>query len=881
MDDITSLLLDFIRVENAEDRYAFRLGAQEYVIRSAGGGVENVELKWSHALLADFVALHQPGCDPAVIHRVGGTIRDFLKSDEWARQEALLGEAVSRGQPVVVTVRSAAAELYALPWELLTLDASGQHLGELPSVLVRYEWPETRTTVESPSPRPEGGRILFAWSAAGGYVPVAQHLRAIQEGARAGYYPFDLQGDVLERATCGSLDDVLKAAKAPGGKPISVLHLLCHGGTAGQTCGLMLNSETDGEPTVIDAGHLRQLLAPYAGMVRLVVIAACNGGNIGTLGNHLGSVAQALHQIGIAAVIASRFPLSISGSIRFSEIFYRELFSGPSSVETAFLAARRQLARDTGLLDWASMQLYARDADGNDNRPIVLRPYRGLLAFQPEHSRFFFGRDAEITKILNGLGGLLKAGAPRFLVIAGASGTGKSSLVLAGVMPRMLQAPRATWVFAQMRPGAEPLVALESALATRTDWARPLLLVVDQFEEVFTQTESTEKRSTFARRLWALAGDADSRVTVLVTLRVDFIGRCGELPLDGKGLSLDKVAYDEAHRVFVAQMAEAQLEEAIFKPAQLVGITLEAGLTRRMLKDVQDEPGALPLLQDTLDMLWQQRRGWTLTQAAYDAVGGVSGALSLRADARIDELDEAGRTIARRLFLRLVSVYSDTATDIRRRARLTEVRLRPRDSQDEARFDQILGRLVDERLLVRTGDGKATTVEVAHEALIRNWQRLRGWVSEDRERLVARQALESKVEEWRKHGALLNERQLSLLEEALRDSSDELGDDARKLIGESHATIRGKRRRQQFAMAAITFAVVGIAALGVWGIVHAAERDFISHLARDGSYQEKHPSGFHRPGVGGQSGVDGYTAAGRRGICADNQNKSKEGIGGE
>ncbi|HYO73917.1 MAG TPA: hypothetical protein VEU33_48400, partial [Archangium sp.] len=177
MDSATSLLLDFIRAEDAGERYAFRFGAQEYVLRGAGGGVENLELHWNQALLADLSALHQPGCDPAVIQRVGGLLRGFLKSDEWARQEARLLAAVSREQPVVVTLRSAAAELYALPWELLTLGASGQHLGELPSVLVRYEWPETRTAAETPSPRSEGGRILFAWSAAGGGVPVSEHLR--------------------------------------------------------------------------------------------------------------------------------------------------------------------------------------------------------------------------------------------------------------------------------------------------------------------------------------------------------------------------------------------------------------------------------------------------------------------------------------------------------------------------------------------------------------------------------------------------------------------------------------------------------------------------------------------------------------------------------
>jgi hypothetical protein len=575
-----------------------------------------------------------------------------------------------------------------------------------------------------------------------------------------------------------------------------VLHLLCHGGAAGQTCGLVLDGEEPGEPTVVDAGRLRQLLAPYAGMVRLVVLAACNGGNTGTLGNQLGSIAQALHQMGIGAVIASRFPLSIPGSNRFSESFYRALLGGPASVESAFLAARRQLARDTSRLDWASLQLYARGADGHDSRPLVLRPYRGLLAFQPEHSRFFFGRDAEVQEIIDDLGALTKTGAPRLLVIAGSSGTGKSSVVLAGAVPRMLQQSGATWVFAPMRPGSRPLAALDAALATRTEPGRPLLLVVDQFEEVFTQTESVEERAAFARRLWALASDAGSGVSVLITLRVDFIGRCGELVLDDGGLRLDKVAYEEKHRVFVAQMTQAQQEEAIGRPARLVGLTLESGLARRMIHDVEGEPGALPLLQDTLDMLWQQREGRTLTQAAYDKVGGVTGALQRRANAQVEALDDAGKHLARRLLVRLVSTRDDTARDTRRRMPLLE--LRPRDAEKAGHFERILSRFVDERLLVRTGDGQTAAVEIAHEALIRKWQLLVDWLREDRERLAELEKLKRWGQEWKSARTLLDAGRLAVARDIARRSPDEVSDDAKQLIKRSRARLWTERLLQGF-----------------------------------------------------------------------------------
>lgn len=229
-------------------------------------------------------------------------------------------------------------------------------------------------------------------------------------------------------------------------------------------------------------------------------------------------------------------------------------------------------------------------------------------------------------------------------------------MVLAGAVPRLLNAHQSRWLFASMRPGGDPLGALTQALEGRGDPARPLLLVVDQLEEIFTHTESAELRQAFVRRLWALASDPDSGISVLLTIRVDFIGRCGEIILDEAGQRFDRVAYDEAHRVFVAQMVPGQIEKAIAEPARLVGLEPEAGLIQRMLDDVGAEPGALPLLQDTLDLLWQRRDGRFLTQAAYDAVGGVAGALQGRADALLDSLDEASRKVARKLLVRLIGL---------------------------------------------------------------------------------------------------------------------------------------------------------------------------------------------------------------------------------
>src|SRR5262245_50537166 len=359
-----TLTLELARAAKADSAEAFVFAPQSYVLRGPGGGFHNATLPWNDSLLSDLLAVRQPGRDPVVVQRLGERLRDFLSSTEWPVTEDKIRTAVGTQRPVFMTIRSEAAELYVLPWELLTIESSGQHIGELPGVLVRYEWPDTQT--RSRSLEAGGARCLFAWS---GPVPAAEHQTAIQKACSTGAQPFDVEKDVLAHASCGRLSERLKAATAEG-RPFQILHLLCHGTATGSTFGLALDGDEPGDGTVaVDAGRLRQILAPHADTLRLVVLAACDGGNVGAVGNQLGSVAQALHRIGIAAVIASRFPLSTSGSNRLACMLYKTLLGGPATLEEAFIAARQHLAEDATQLDWASLQLYARAGDGNATCP--------------------------------------------------------------------------------------------------------------------------------------------------------------------------------------------------------------------------------------------------------------------------------------------------------------------------------------------------------------------------------------------------------------------------------------------------------------------------------------------------------------------------------
>lgn len=796
------ITLELVRAQHAGDPFAFQATAQRYLLRENDGGFRSTELPWGVDFLTDLEAIRQPDRDPVIAQRVGETLRRFMESAGWNQHEPALLEAIQAGRPVILTLRLAAAELFALPWELLVLRANGQHIGEPPNLLVRYEWPETQARAEEPSPRPEQGRVLLAWSASAGPVPATEYIDSIAQAAQSAGYPFDPDHDVLPQTSLARVTDALADAQRSG-RFVSVLNILCHGGEQAGSFGLCLDGNQPGDDrVVVDAAQLRQCLAPFASMVRLVVLSACDSGNSGAIANQLGSVAQNLHRAGFASVLASRYPLSVAGAITLSRTLYHALIADSRSTEAAVMAARSALATDANRLDWVSLQLFAHESDQADTRPLVMRPYRGLLPFQQEQRGFFAGRENDIEEVIADLRTLSVRGRPRFLIVAGASGTGKSSLVMAGVIPQLQSSQPAPQIL-RMRPGSAPLQALDQQLSLRSQ-DRPCFLVVDQLEEIFTHCESPSERSEFAKRLWQSAAATGAPFSIIATLRVDFIGRCGELQLDDNGLCMDRVVYDEVHRVFLSQMTRDSLERVISEPALRCGISLETGLANRMLHDLGEEPGGLPILQYTLDLLWQRRVNNTLTQAAYDAIGGVSGALTGRADILIRSLSPAEQRTARHLLVRLVALGSDVQSGTRRRVKLS--RVRPQNPDDAKRFDGVLAQLVQQRLISTDGSDDAQTVEVAHEALIRKWTMLATWVHEDRQRITEFEKLDAWVRQWKEQGTLLVAAQLAYAKDLVQRYPDDASDEIRLLVRRSQ---QRTRRRQWFRAGTVALLVAG------------------------------------------------------------------------
>jgi class 3 adenylate cyclase/WD40 repeat protein/tRNA A-37 threonylcarbamoyl transferase component Bud32 len=349
--------------------------------------------------------------------------------------------------------------------------------------------------------------------------------------------------------------------------------------------------------------------------------------------------------------------------------------------------------------------------------PATDCPYRGLLAFEADDRLFFSGREEVVAALIGSL-------APgRLLAVVGASGSGKSSVLRAGLVAAARSGEIAGIQDAVLlTPGAEP----EPDLPDAPD----RLVVVDQFEELFTLCDDPARRDAFIGALLAL------RCTVAIGVRADLYGRIGGHP---------ELARAVAHNhVLLGAMTPAELERAVTEPARLAGLKLEPGLVEIILRDVAAEPGALPLLSHALRATWERRDGRTLTLGGYQESGGVGSAIARTADAIVDELPAEQRRHARSVYVRMTELGEGTE-DSRRRVPVDEL-VPEGASPDTVRA--LLERLAHARL-VTLDDGSA---EVAHEALIREWPRLRGWLDEDRAGIRAHRQLSDAARVWQAGG---------------------------------------------------------------------------------------------------------------------------------
>ncbi len=391
---------------------------------------------------------------------------------------------------------------------------------------------------------------------------------------------------------------------------------------------------------------------------------------------------------------------------------------------------------------------------GIDSKAQVSCPYKGLAAYEPQDAPYFYGREGLIDELVR------RIQLNRVLVVGGPSGSGKSSLVRAGLIPALAAGALLgsdSWRVALFTPGRDPLAELhfqvtrflpagQSNLAlddllNRPSMARhlgssddpesPLLLAIDQFEELFTLATEAQ-RDKFIAAISAMTDPADSKVRIVIAVRADFYGSCAQIPW-----LADRITHNQ---VLVGPMTRPELRRAIKEPARRAGLHLEDGLVETIIDEAGSEAGSLPLIAHALVETWIRRKDHTLTVEGFRDTGGVTGAISQTADAAYEHISAPDeRAATKRLFLRLVNPGEATA-DTRRALPISDI---DQDSDPQV-MHRVVARLTESRLL--TVDD--CNVQIAHEALLRTWPRLHEWIEESRDDLRMRQRISRAAAEW-------------------------------------------------------------------------------------------------------------------------------------
>lgn len=473
-------------------------------------------------------------------------------------------------------------------------------------------------------------------------------------------------------------------------------------------------------------------------------------------------------------------------------------------------------------------------------------PYKGLLAFQETDGDRFFGREKQVEALWEKLRELYEDETKtRFLAVYGPSGSGKSSLVRAGLVPQLVRQPlpgREGVRVATMIPGTRPLEALAMVLAriamkdpapvakseeflgvlknaqkggkreSRFQGLRkiaaalpdidtsPLIILVDQFEEIYSLDTSTteadsqaereqkrqereEKQEAFIGNLLHAASDRGRQVSVVVTFRSDFLGELQRYP------RLNRL-FSELNGYLVSPMLPEELREAIAKPAERAGHLLEEDFVNLLLEQVKRQEHALPLLQFALMRIWEGLEKGVQANKTLTEIGEVGAALAGEAQRLYAKLAESDRILARRIFLGLVQLGEGTE-DTRRRAILSEFMTK---EEERDRIEAIVQKFAAPgvRFLAVSSNSKETTIEVAHEALIRNWGQLREWLEESHEALRQKRKIERSAREWQEaKGYLLEGR-------PLRDAREfmQKGDRVMALSSEAVEFVKKSRNKQ-------------------------------------------------------------------------------------
>jgi len=619
----------------------------------------------------------------------------------------------------------------------------------------------------------------------------------------------------------------------------NIVHFCGHG--AGED-GIVLEDDT-GKMALVQTNALASMFKLFAKKsVDCVILNAC----------YSEVQAEAISQY-VNYVVGMNRAVGDRAAVAFAVAFYDGIAAG-YGVEEAYELGRSQmmsfLEHETPVFKKKKLIYSAIDhIPINFEDVIPPNPYQGLSAFREEDAEFFFGQEKFVHNLVE------VTHKQPLVAIIGPSGSGKSSVVFAGLIPKLRK--EGNWLIASFRPGKEPFEPLAFALvrllepeAGETQQLREtmglagdlrngritlqqvvsrilannpdqrLLLVADQFEELYTLCQVKEEQERFADGL--LTAIAQQNITLVVTLRADFYGYV----LSYRPF---RDALQEYTPQLLSSMKREELQAAIELPAQKSEVQLEPQLTQRILDDVGQEPGNLPLLEFALTRLWEKQINRELTHQAYEEIGGVKKAIANHAEQVYQQLSETEKKQAQRIFVQLVRPGEGTE-DTRRVATRAEV------GEDNWNLVSYLAGY-QARLVVtgRQEPEDEDTVEVVHEALIREWGTLREWINANRQFRTWQERLKVALREWKNHnhetGGLLRGAPLGVAEDWLRKRADEMTQEERDFIEVSvkernrEKQERKRGRRLQIiglsgfsAIAAIALGLAGVAGIGWWKV---------------------------------------------------------------
>lgn len=550
---------------------------------------------------------------------------------------------------------------------------------------------------------------------------------------------------------------------------------------------IMTDDDCD-EGSVVYSHHIADHMASWEQPPSLIFLNGCKNAE----------QVKGFHDAGVAVVIATRRVISDAKAERFAGEFYKRLFEDPleTSLDEAFKRATPSvlrnnagkfrspnieslLNREADTLDWGIYPKYEKQLECKlkdlitNDRPIrdkdrkLVNPYKGLSAFQEEDQQWFFGRD----KLINEL--VAEIPSTNFYTLLGASGSGKSSLISAGVLPRLRETENHH--FLQCHPGNAPfkelveiltgsfppdglspqnneqfaasLLAEERGLAelfVPVDKAHRQFLIIDQFEELFTQSEQPTIQA-FLNQITKLLNSTSTDAfeypvfTLILVMRADFLASALSHPEFARLM-------DTSPHKLLSPMSEVELQKAIEKPAQKQHVSIEGNLTRALLTALEDQTGSLPLLQHVLSLLWGKRKKQVIRLEDYQALGGLEQALENQANAIYVSLSDEQKVACQQIFGRLVKLDNKRENAItRRRAYFDEFPKKHRATID---------RLADARLVTTHGENEeaGAYVEISHESLIQHWSLLQEWIRENQDEWRLQSKIASDFKEWKTEG---------------------------------------------------------------------------------------------------------------------------------